>query len=325
MTSRTRPVRSRALRYGAGTSALVLGVCALIAGLSARTLGTAGAVVSAATSRGSGEVVGAGQHSVQVRWRAPGGHRTDTVELAVRAPPVGTRTEVAFDPRDPSGVLMPGSTELAAVDRAGSGLAFSTLIVLLVLGTLGWQLLSRRWLPRRSAQVLPVRRVRVQSGLLTRSWLELDAAPGQTPTHPDPARVRGVPVRWVPVHFDPVLVTAPAPVPARVHGDPLTRRLVAVEVDGTVLYPSGPVRAAEPAGRRIDSPAQPDDDAAGEAARAGWGRQLRADAVLLTPAPLVGLLWAFLDGGGVLTWAWATALAAALALWWAALRGSDPT
>lgn len=320
MTGRTRPVRSRALRYGAGASALVLGVCVLIAGLSARTLVTTGAAVSAATARGYGEVVSARHRTVQLRWQAPGGRRTDTVELAVRAPPVGTRTEVAFDPGNPAGVLMPGSAELAAVDRAGSGLAFSAVIALLVLGTLGWQLASWRRLSGRGAQVLPVRRVRVQSGLLTRSWLEFDTASRDAAPEPGP----GGPL-WVPVHFDPVLMTAPAPVPARVHGDPLTQRLVAVEVDGTLLYPSGPVRMTEPAGRRIDSPAQPDEDVVREAARSGWRHQLRADAVLLTPAPLVGLLWAFLDDGGVLTWAWATALAATLALWWAALRGSDPT
>ncbi|MDQ4104815.1 MAG: hypothetical protein M3186_14305, partial [Actinomycetota bacterium] len=57
----------------------------------------------------------------------------------------------------------------------------------------------------------------------------------------------------------------------------------------------------------------------------GWRRQLRTNAGLLTLAPIVGLLWAFLDGGGVLTWACATALIAAIALWWAAIRGSDPT
>ncbi|MGH4014390.1 MAG: hypothetical protein ACRDSL_10795 [Pseudonocardiaceae bacterium] len=96
---------------------------------------------------------------------------------------------------------------------------------------------------------------------------------------------------------------------------------VAASASAHRLHPSGPTRATEPRGRRIDSPARPDEDAP----RSGWRRQLRADAVLLTPAPIVGLLWAFLDGGGVLTWVCATTLAAALGLGWAALRGSDPT
>lgn len=309
MTGRTRPGRSRALRYGTGAAALALAVCLVIAGLSAWTLGTVGTRVSAATARSTGEVVGARDRTAVVRWPAPGGRRTDIVELATRAPPAGTRTEVAYDPRHPAGALIPGSAELAAVDRAASGVAFSALVAVLVAAILGWHLVSRRRLGGREARVLPVRRVRVQSGLLTRSWLELET---------------GSP-RWIPLHFDPVLLTLPAPAPVRVHGDPHAHRLVAVEVGGSLLYPSGPVRNTEPPGRRIDSPARPDEDAAPRAAGCGWRRQLRADAALLTPAPVVGLLWAFLDDGGLLTWAGATALAAALGLCWAALRGSDPS
>lgn len=312
MTRRTRPRPSRALRYGAGASALVLLVCALIAGLSAVTLGTVGARVSTATARGHGEVIHAAGHTVDVRWSAPSAQRSATLKLAVPAPPVGTRTEVAYDPRQPATVFIPGSIELAAVDRAFSGVIFSGLIATVVLGAAAWQLINRRRLRSRSPQTVPVRRVRVQSGLLTRSWLELDCPPH----------------RWIPVRFDPVLVILPAPAPVRVHGDPRRHRLVGADIDGVWLHPSGPVRAREPRGRRIDSPAHPDADAL-QVASGSWPRQLRgqlrADAVLITPAPVVGLLWAFLDGGGVTTWAGATALAAALALWWAALRGSDPT
>jgi len=310
VTNRTRTVRSRALRYGAGAAALALAVCLVIAGLSARTLGTVGARVAVATARAPGEVISARDRTAEVRWQAPGGQRTDIVELATRAPPAGTRTEVAYDPADPAGALIPGSTELAAVDRAASGVAFSALIAVLVAATFGWQLISRRRLGAREARVLPVRRVRVQAGLLTRSWLEIE-------TESSP--------RWIPVHFDPALLTLPAPAPVLMHGDPYLHRLVAAEVNGCRLYPSGPVRTTEPAGRRIDSPARPDDDAAPGAARWGWRRQLQADAVLLTPAPIVGLLWVFLDDGSVLTWAGATALAAALGVCWAALRGSDPS
>jgi hypothetical protein len=305
VTRRARPGRSRALRYGAGTSALVLLVCAVIAGLSIWTLGTVGERVAGATARSSGEVVRAEGRTVDVRWSAAGGQRTDTVALAVSAPPVGARTEVAYNPREPATVLLPGSAELAAVDRAASGVAFSGLIAAIVLITFGWQVISRRRLHRGPPQPMQVRRVRVQSGLLTRSWLELDAPP-----------------RWIPVHFDPILVALPAPTTVALRGDPRGRGLVAAEVDGVWLDPSGPIRATEPRGRRIDSPAIPDADALGDIS---WRRQLRADAVLLTPAPVVGLLWVFLDGGGLLTWTCTTTLTAALAFWWAALRGTDPT
>ncbi|MGH3934940.1 MAG: hypothetical protein ACRDS1_08200 [Pseudonocardiaceae bacterium] len=284
---------------------LVLLVCTLIAGLSAWTLGSVGARVAGATARSSGEVIRAEGRNIDVRWSAPGARRVDTVALAVPAPPVGSQTEIAYDPLEPATVFVPGSIELAAVDRAASGMAFSGLLAAMVVITAGWQVISRHRLRRWPGRPAQVRRVRVQSGLLTRSWLELDSPP-----------------RWIPVHFDPVLVTLPAPTSVQLHGDPRRRGLVAAEVGGVWLDPSGPVRASEPGGRRTDSPTHPDADARGDNS---WRRQLRADAVLLTPAPVVGLLWTFLDGGGVLTWACATTLTATLALWWAALRGSDPS
>lgn len=303
MSAGARPGRSRALRYGVGTSLLVLVVCAAIASLSAWTLVTVGSHLATATARAHGQVIRAAEGSVEIQWTAAGMPRSGTVAMAVPAPPVGTRTEVAYDPRDPATVFIPGSTELAAMDRATSGVAYSGLIATVVLGTAGWQLISRRRLRNKPGHPARVRRGRVQSGLLTRSWLEL-----------------GSPSRWIPVHFDPVLVTLPEPAVVQLHGDPQRHRLVAAELDGRWLYPSGPVRTQEPRGRRVEGPAR-----SGAPGRYGWIRQFRAGAGLLTLAPIVGLLWVFLDGGGLITWATATVLTAALALWWAALRGSDPT
>lgn len=303
MSAGARPGRSRALRYGVGTSVLVLVVCAVVAGLSAWTLVTVGSRLAAATARTDGEVIRVAESNVEIQWTAAGLLRSDTFALAVPAPPVGARTEVAYDPRDPATVFIPGSTELAAMDRAASGLAYSGLIATVVLGTAGWQLISRGRLRTRAGQPCRVRRVRMQSGLLTRSWLELDWPP-----------------RWIPVHFDPVLLTLAEPAEVQLHGDPQRDRLVAVEHDGRWLYPSGPNRTREPRVPRISDP-----PSSGMPGSYGWRRQLRADAGLLTIAPVVGLLWVFLDGGGLITWATASVLTAALALWWAALRGSDPT
>jgi hypothetical protein len=206
-------------------------------------------------------------------------------------------------------MLIPGSNELASLDRASSGLAFSSVLAAAVLGMGAWQVLSRRRLRRRTPQAVLVRRVRVQHGLLARSWLEVESSPP----------------RWIPVHFDPSLLTLPAPAHVQFYGNPERHRLIAAQIGGRLLYPSGATRAREPRGRRIDSPATPDADALAGATVPGWGRQLRADAALLTPAPVIGLLWSFLDGGGILTWICATALSASVGLWWAAVHGSDPT
>jgi hypothetical protein len=110
------------------------------------------------------------------------------------------------------------------------------------------------------------------------------------------------------------------------YGDPARDRLVAAEVAGVLLAPSGRVSTVEPRGRRIDNPASPDQHAVTRAASANrWSRQLRADAALLVPAPVVGLFWAYLAGGGGAVWLATTVITATFGLWWAALRGSDPS
>ncbi|MDQ3990240.1 MAG: hypothetical protein M3291_13800, partial [Actinomycetota bacterium] len=296
-------------RHGAAASGLVLAVCGLLAAMSVHTFLTTGAAVSRSTERAQGQVVGTRGSTVEVRWSGPGGERTDTVALAVAPPPVGTRTEVAFDPERYSAVLIPGSRELADLDRAASAAAVSVLLTGGVLMVGAWHLITRSRVRRAPRRAVALRRVRFQSGLLGRSWLETESPPQ----------------RWIPVHFHPALITLPAPTSVLVHGNPQVDRLVGAVVDGVWVPPSGPVRAAEPRGRRTDNPSTPDADAHRRATGVDWRRQLRNDLVLVVPAPFIGLFWVFLDGGGVATWAGATMLVAALGLWWAALRGSDPT
>lgn len=181
------------------------------------------------------------------------------------------------------------------------------LIVLVALLTCGWQFLSRSCAARRPGVTTQLRHLRVQRGLLTRTWFETSSPSSR---------------RWYPVHFHPLLLELPSPAEVTVHG----RRLAAITVSGVTLYPSGPARTREPLGTRTDSPAEPDGYAAERArAAARWTRQLRVDAVFLVPAPFVGLLWAYLDGGGPGSWLGATLITGALGLWWAALRGSNPT
>jgi hypothetical protein len=305
------PRRSMALRHGLATSALVLLVCAVLAVVAGTAFASAARRLDAATARTFGTVIAADGDEVQLRWTPAGGpERTDTLDLAGAAPPVGTRTEVAYDPAAPAHPLIPGAAVLAAADRSLGTLFLSAATALVVLTACGWQLASRRRATTRAVRTVPVRRVRVQTGLLTRSWLETDT----------------VPPRFIPVHFDPVLVTLPSPATVRLHGDPLRDRLVSAEIDGRVLHPSGPVRAVEPRGRRTDNPAQPDGSTRHRAALlAAPARRWRADLPMLVPAPIIALLWTYVDGGGLTTWAAATALLATLGLWLAALRGSDPS
>jgi hypothetical protein len=221
---------------------------------------------------------------------------------------------VAFDPADPGSPFVPGAEVLVEADRELTVLSFTVVVALLVLAGLGWQVWSRRRAAAQPARIGAVRRVRWQQGLLTRSYLETENSPQ----------------RWIPVHFDPVLVGLPAPVTARLHGDPLRDRMVAATVPGPdgdhLLVPSGPVRLTEPRGHRTDNPSRPDATVdARSAALARMSRQLRADLPLVVPAPFIGLLWTYVDRGGLLTFVAATALSAALGLWLGAVRGSDPS
>lgn len=303
--------RSRALRHGLVTSALVLIVCAVLAVLAGTAFASAAHDLETATARTFGTITGADGNRVQLRWTPTGGEeRTDPVELAGTAPQAGTRTEVAYDPAAPQRPLVPGAAVLAEADSALSTLYLSATVAAAVLAVGSWQLLTRRRALTRPVRSVPVRRVRVQAGLISRSWLETDTTPQ----------------RFIPVHFDPVLIELPAPATVRLHGDPLRDRLVAAKIEGRVLLPSGPVRSTEPRGRRTDNPTRPDASTSERAAAlAPLRRQLQADLPLLVPAPIIALLWTYVDGGGLTSWLAATALLAALGLWLASVRGSDPT
>ena len=300
----------RALRHGMLATGLVLAVCAVLAVLCLLTLRSASGVIASADERAVGEIVRVDGDSAVVRWTPAGGtERTTDVDLAVPPPAAGTRTELAYDPAT-GVVLIPGSEVLAEADRALGGVVSVAVVAAGVLALGSWRWWRAARAARGAPREAPVRRVAVQSGLVTRSWLESESSPQW----------------WVPVYFDPALVTLPSPAPAVVHGEPSPRRWVAVDAGGVRLYPSGPVTRREPRGRRSDNPRSAGSDAARRAEQAQrLTQQLRADLVLVVPAPFVGLFWVFLGGGGTATWAGATVLVAALGLWWAAVRGSDPS
>jgi hypothetical protein len=306
-------IRTRAVRHGLAATALVLVVCAVVAAFSAVTLADARSELAPLTARAQAKVVRVDQDldTATVGWPLPaGGQATAAVQLDATPPAVGAAVPVGYSPADPSRAVIPGATALIAADRASGELLFIAIAAVLMLVLTLVRLLSRLGLTRRPTVLVPVRRVRIQSGLLARSWLETE----------------DLPRRWIPVYFDPVLVTLPTPSSVALHGDPRRHRLVAAVVDGTVLYPSGRVVRDDPRGRRVDNPSEVDDSVRARAVTVrGLLRQLRADIVLIVPAPLIGLVWAYLDGGGVWSWLGASVITAALALWLGALRGSDPS
>lgn len=288
--------RVRALRYGLFTTAVVLVVCFVVALFSWLSYSDDRAELASLTARGTGEVVSFSDGAVEVRW--PAGTTRVPYENGERV--VGKQTQVAFDPADPSRAVIPGSDLFVQADRALGGVTFAAAVVLLVLLAGLVRVLLAVRTARSAASEVTVRRIRLQSGLMVRSWLEIEG----------PAE------RWLPVYYDPVLVTLPSPSTVQLRGG-----RIAV-IDGVTVYPSGRPVTRHPRGRRLDNPARPDPDTS---APRGLLAQLRVDAVFMVPAPIVGLFWAYLDGSGFLGWIIATLVAAVLGLWWAAWRGSDPS
>lgn len=288
--------RVRALRHGVLATAIVLFVCLAVALLSWLSYSSDRDLLSSMTSRSQGDVVSYSDGAVEVRW--PSGSARVRYEDGERI--VGKQAQVAFDPADPSRAVIPGADLLLETDRALGGVTFSIAVALLVVlaGLVRGFLAARS--SRAAAVTVSVRRIRLQSGLMVRSWLEID----------------GPVERWLPVYYDPVLVTLPSPVDVSLRGG-----RVAV-VDGVTLYPSGRAVVKHPRGRRVDNPAQPDSETR---APRGLPAQLRVDSVFLVPAPIVGLFWAYVDGSGFTGWITATVIAASLGLWWGAFRGSDPS
>lgn len=301
----------RPLRYGLLTGGLVIVACAVVGATNLAGYLGARAQLAPLTAHAVGVVAGQESDATLVRWTPGNGMpRTDAVPLATDLPPVGTRVEIAYSPAAPERLVVPGATVLAGLDGATSGLAFVVAALTVLATSALWQLGTRAAALRRAGTgTVSGRRVRIQRGTTSRSFLELDDG------------------RWLPVHFDPALTALPTPATVEVHGDRGTHLAATVAgPDGPVrLAPAGRVRRTEPPGRRTDNPTAPDADTLAGLGNYGVARRLRADLGPVVVAPLLGLLWVLLVGGGVLTWLAATALATAGALHLAALRGSDPS
>ncbi|AFT98081.1 hypothetical protein [Nocardia brasiliensis] len=178
-------------------------------------------------------------------------------------------------------------------------------VVLGIAGYSGYRIGVARGLfafwPGGTAREVGVSRIRQQYRLVSRSWLEISGT--------------GRP-RWLPVYFDPALLTLTE---GRAELTDRTLRLA-----GHRLYPSGRIRATEPPGRLVDNPSRPDPAAPVHTATR-VRRRLLFDAQPTVAAPFAALLWIYIDGGDVVTFLAATTVAAAAALWLAAIRGSDPS
>lgn len=311
--ARPRPHRRAVWQLLLGLVPLLVVALALLAVLAVRLAG-ARAPLAAATASGVA--------TVQATGRAPDGRgvtvslddggRTRHGVLVLEAAsdssglPRGTRLGVSYDPSDPisdTAVFIDGDAAHRSVQDLAFGLGV-VAVVLLVAGVLTVpRFVSRPRLRRAAPGKATASRVVVRQGLLVRSWLELDTAGG---------------VRWLPVYWAPELATLAPGTPIELRGNPARGRLVLPVVDGAEIWPSGRLRERVPRGNREVAASMP------ESTGTGWGRQVRGDAVLMAIAPVLGLLWAYVDGSGVGGFVLATVLVAAVLFWLPQLLGSDP-
>lgn len=307
----TAPVRPRPHRRA--VRQLLLGLVPLlvvegvVAGILAVRLADAQAPLAAATSSGTATVTATG--------RAPDGRGVAlTLDsrsgvLVLGRPeqiPVGARLGVQFDPADPpprTAFYAPGDAAHHRVQDLLFGLAVLAVVFLATTLPTVTRLLSRPRLRGRTPTPVGAGRVVVRQGLVVRSWLELATSGG---------------VRWLPVYWAPELATLSPGTTIEVRGDPVRGRLVLPVVDGAELWPSGRLRARPPRGdRQVTGPAA-------ETTGVGWLRQLRVDSLPLVAAPVLGLLWSYIDGSGVGGFVVATLVLAGVLLWSTELLGSDP-
>lgn len=287
---------------------LVVGTAVLVA-LAIRLAETS-APVREATARATATVertgFGPDGRDLEVAWTDDtGAERRSTIRADRDTDvPVGAQIVVRYRPGDPGRVFVNGDETSAEIGDLTFGVVAAGLLMTGALGASAVHVARRRAAERRPATRLPVSYDRSRFGVLHRSWLVVEDA-GRS--------------WWVSVHWEPVLDQLAPGTPVAVHGRPSRDRVIVADVAGTPVWQAGRTRSAPPRGVvEEDGPRREQQDVP-------LVRHLRADAALLAAAPVLGLLWAYVDDGGVVSWVLATALSGAALLWVPTVRGSDPT
>ncbi|MEV3962112.1 hypothetical protein AB0M34_14635 [Nocardia sp. NPDC050193] len=199
--------------------------------------------------------------------------------------------------------------QLSALAVVGAGIVgYSGYRVAVALGVVGYR--------AEGSTTVPVRRVRQEYQLVSRSWLELRDAKVQS---------------WLPVYFTPELIRFTGGT-ARLTGRqillcPESDEVAAGEQQPELrVLPAGRARDSEPPGRLVDNPTRTYPDAAARSTTATKiGRRLLLDAQPAVAAPFIALLWVYVMGGGTAAFIAALCVAAATGTWLSAIRGSDPS
>ncbi|WP_374201348.1 DUF3592 domain-containing protein [Blastococcus sp. KM273128] len=218
----------------------------------------------------------------------------------------GTTVPVRYDPSS-YGVSSVVYANGDAATRQLQGLISSMVVVgaalLLAAASTALVVVTRRRLRQLPVVHVLATRLVVQRGLLVRSCLELETASG---------------VRWLPVFWAPELAVLAPSSKIEVHGRPEPGRLLLPVIAGAEVWPSGRVRGRTPRGaQRVLWPTTVPRSH-------GMLRQLRVDVLPSLSAPLLGLVWAYVDGSGLAGFLGGSAFSAVGLFWLFQRLGSDP-
>lgn len=252
-------------------------------------------------------------------WSDSGGHRhTTTVALrAGNAPEVGASTTLHYVPGDPGRAYVGGDAPTRRLDAVVGGAEVVLLLLIVGIGATAVRIVRRRRASRRRAVRATATRVRVRVGLITRMWLAIADDRGEL---------------WLPVYWEPVLCDVLADAPCTLRGA-AAAGLTVVEIDGQAIWASGPARRRVPKGGHTAAGGRWSKNALARRAREGFvphqpislRRQARHDVLLVLAAPVLGLLWAYLENLGPAGFGIATVVLAGVLFWAPAMWGSDPS
>jgi hypothetical protein len=293
---------------------LVVGPVVII--LLAIRLADESAPVRAATSQATATVkrsgLGDDRRGIELTWTDSGGRQHTSTVHSARPSNIapGSQVVVRYQPNDPSKIFVNGDDTTTRLADLSFGILLSVLLVLGVVALSAIHVARRRTAERRPATSSTVSYARSRFGITRRAWLLVEDA-GQT--------------WWVSVHWDPVLETLGPGEKALVHGRPARDRVVTFEIDGTHVWQAGLRRSRPPRGDVDREGVDPERTDRVVGTDIPLTRQFRADAGLLAAAPILGLLWAYVDDGGKVSFLLATMLTGAALFWVPTVRGSDPT
>jgi hypothetical protein len=276
--------------------------------------------LSDATGRATGVVQhidsNGGKRQASIAWTDQSGNRhTSHVSYpAASHPASGDKVGLHYVPSDPAKVYSSGDVTYDRLNSQVAGVLYAGLIVVIAAITTGIRLWRRAGVGSRQASTVKLSRVRTRFGLIHRSWL---------------VATRGNTERWVPVFWDPVLSRVRADTPLAVHGDLEGGGPIAVDIEDTRLWSSGRVRRTAPRGQQIANPGtyskKEPSNSDEPVKQISLRRQAFGDAGLVIIAPILGILWAYINGLGPAGFGVATALLVGLLFWIPSCYGSDPS